>query len=261
LEVAVTTHPGHAREMACAAARRDLLLVAGGDGTINEAVNGLSDAFPGGTPPAAMAILPVGTGNSLHREIGLSMDPVRAAAQLRSGSVRTVHLGDADGRLFTLMVGTGFDGYVVPRIPYRLKRWAGRFSYVMMGAASLLRYGYPMFRVRVDGKPYEVSSAVVSKSSHYGGAMRIAPDASLHRPELDVCLFFGRGALRYSVYTLGVLLQRHTRFKDVRYLKAQEVVIEPSGRAVPSQMDGEALPHAPSMITVSPIGLKMLMPG
>ncbi|HKY94843.1 MAG TPA: diacylglycerol kinase family protein, partial [Kiloniellales bacterium] len=126
-----TTAAGDAHAFALAAREDDYdaLVVAGGDGTINEAINGLLQRLPG-APALPLGVLPLGTANVLACELGLPLTPERAAAVILAGQRRLVSLGEANGRAFALMVGVGFDAAVVAGISPRLKRLLRQGAYV-----------------------------------------------------------------------------------------------------------------------------------
>ena len=127
VEVVSTTHRGHATEVARRAAKEkaDLLIALGGDGTVNEAVNGLLEDGPSPDGPA-LAVIPGGSTNVFARALGLPNDPVEATGQvldaLREGRRRQVGLGTADGRWFTFCAGLGLDAEVVDAVERRRER-------------------------------------------------------------------------------------------------------------------------------------------
>ncbi|MBI3995390.1 MAG: hypothetical protein HY349_05380, partial [Nitrospirae bacterium] len=151
----------------------DLILAAGGDGTYHEVINGMRDSS------VPLGILPMGTGNSLVRELGLPTHPLRAATAIRNGVVRPVYLGQigpastASERLFILMVGAGFDAEIVRRVPPSQKR-LGMPAYMAAGIVALFRYNYSPITFRVDGKEVMGTSGIIAKARCYGGPFAIA---------------------------------------------------------------------------------------
>ena len=199
VELLETAHPGHAAELACAAARGargntpPLVVAAGGDGTIAEVAGGLA-ACGGG---ARLGVIPLGTANVLARELGLPRTPKAVAAALAFGRTRALWPGIATGhqpdRLFVQMLGVGLDAQVVHRLPKRLKRLLGRGAYVLQTMRELLRYDYEPIRLRIDGRPAEAASVIVSKGTLYAGQYLLAPGARPGEPGFTVALFEGRG--------------------------------------------------------------------
>ena len=255
LEIATTQAPGHAMQLAQEAARRgcDLVIAAGGDGTFNEVINGVIET------ETVLAYLPTGTGNSIAYEFNLPPHPIKAVKALRNGEVREAYLGIADGRYFGLMVGIGFDAYAVQQVSYRLKRIFGRMSYILAGFIALVRYPYPVFQVVVDGKPFTASTAIISKSQYYASRFRIAPEVSLERPDLQLCIFTGSGALRYLKYTAAVILNRHMQLSDVISMKARDIQVRPVP-GLQAQMDGEVLSALPTSFRIAERRIRILFP-
>jgi diacylglycerol kinase (ATP) len=255
LEIATTQAPGHATRLAEEATRQgcDLVIAAGGDGTFNEAINGII-----GTE-TALAFLPVGTGNSIAYEFHLPLHPVKAVKSLRNGEVRKAYLGIANGRYFGLMISFGFDACAVQQVPYRLKRMFGRLSYIVAGSIALLRYPYPVFTVVADGETFTASTVIISKSQYYASRFRIAPEASLETPDFQVCAFTGRGPFKYLKYAGAVVLNRHLRLSDVIFMKARDVQVQPV-QGLLAQMDGEVLPTLPATVQIADKQVRILFP-
>ena len=260
MELRETKGTGHAGELAAPADPDafDALVVAGGDGTINEAINGL---IPAGARRAALplAIVPLGTANVLAAEIGLSTRPQSVARTIAGGFVKSIALGRADGRLFTIMAGVGFDAHVVAGVDTALKRRIGKGAYLWQSARQLVGSSWPRYRVEVDGRRFEAASVIVAKGRFYAGRFVVAPAARLEAPEFQVCLF-GRGgawnALRYATALgLGLL----PRLPDYSIVPGREVTIEgPAGD--PVQGDGDVIARLPVSIEVLPGALDLIVP-
>ena len=184
-----------------------LLVIAGGDGTINEAVNGLLSA--GGDGASSMALVPLGTANVLANEIGLATAPAAVARTIAGGASVRAHVGVANGRCFTAMAGAGFDAHVVANVSLRLKRVFGKGAYVVESLRQLWRFPFPRYRVTVDGQGYDAASVVVAKGHFYGGRYVCAPDARLDQPEFHVCLFERGGRWNAIRYALALAAPRH----------------------------------------------------
>lgn len=238
----------------------DLLAIAGGDGTINEAVNGLMSARGESAGlPLPLCIVPLGTANVLAREIGQRFSPAVAARTALNGERRQVYLGQANGRCFTIMAGAGFDAHVVANVSTALKQRIGKLAYVWEALRQLFLFPYGRYRVTVDGAAYEAASVVVAKGRLYAGPYVAAPDARLDSPEFQVCLFLRGGrwnAIRYAVaLALGLL----PRLLDYRIVSGREVWIEgPAGD--PVQGDGDIIAHLPAEIRVAPVSLSLMAP-
>jgi YegS/Rv2252/BmrU family lipid kinase len=227
------------------AADWDAVAVAGGDGTIDESVNGLH----ADSPP--LAIVPLGTANVAAWEIGLGLRPDRVAAAIASGPARDVHVGRVNGRRFLLMAGIGFDAQVVRDLPPALKRALGKGAYGWQTLATLAAYRYPVFRVEVDGAPFDAVSAVIANGRFYAGRYSCAPAARLADPLLHVCLFERPGTLATLGYAARLLSGRLRPGPGYRVVTGRRISIAaPPG--APVQADGDLAAILP--VTVESTG-------
>jgi len=256
-----TTGPGSASAQARRAIEGgcDLIIAAGGDGTINEAANGMLRAN------VPLAILPGGTANVLAREIGLPLHLERAAADIPTlhpcpiavGTIRGTASGD---RAFLCMAGAGLDAEIVYRLDLDLKAAAGKLAYYFAGFGQVLRT-IPEFEVVVDGKRFDASFALISRVRNYGGDLEIARGASLLRGDFEVVLFRGTLSMRYLPYLAGVLLRVAHRMKGCTMLRGRSVTCQdPSGRQVFVQIDGELAGNLPITTEILPGALTLLLP-
>ena len=224
LDLHETSARGHAEELGRTidAAEADMIVAAGGDGTVNEVINGM---VAGGVA-LPLAVLPMGTANVLAAEIGLSLEPSRIAETILRGEARPVVLGRANGRLFSVMAGAGFDAHVVANVNGALKKRIGKGAYVWESLRQLLRFPYPGYRVTVDGRDYEAVSVIVAKGRHYAGKFVCSPEARLDEPHFQVCLFKRRGAWNVLRYALALGLNRLPNLPDLEIVEGRDVSIE-----------------------------------
>lgn len=255
IEVREARYPGDAEALAREArGRHDVIVAAGGDGTVNEIVNGLAGA---GMP---LALLPLGTANVLAAEIGLPARPRRLAELIARGRPRPVHLGRVDGRRFVMMAGVGLDAHAVAAVASTLKRLAGKPAYGVALLWQLLRYPCPLREVSVDGAVWRAAAVIVANGHFYAGRFVCAPGARLEVPGFHVCLFLSPGRWRAVRYGVALLLGRLHRLADYRVVEARRVVIQgPPGE--PVQADGDVVAALPVEITVAPEPLNLIMPG
>lgn len=233
----------------------DVVVAAGGDGTINGVVNGLMRA----AAPPPLALLPMGTANVLAAEIGLATGVEDIAAAIAGGTCRAVYPGRANGRYFLLMAGAGFDAWVVAHVRGWLKRLIGKGAYVVEALWQAVRYGYPTLTVQVDGQPYAARSVVVCKGRRYGGPHVLAPAADLSEPSLEVCLLTAAGPL--SQLRSGIALARGRLVSDAHMTIVRGKTVEVTcATANPVQCDGDITCTLPLTITVSDTPLWMLVP-
>ncbi|MTJ82640.1 MAG: diacylglycerol kinase family lipid kinase [Telmatospirillum sp.] len=253
-----TTRAGDAEVTAAAipASDVDVVIAAGGDGTINEVANGLVAApFP--VPP--LAIIPLGTANVLAQEIGLRGRAATIAAAITDGVRLPVHLGRANGRHFIMMAGVGFDAHVVSNIDLALKRHTGKIAYVVETLSQALRYGFPVCRVSIDGQQHHARSVVVCNGRHYGGPFVAAPDADLGTPSFEVCLFEHGGWPHVLRYGVALVLGRLWALPDVRILPAKRLVID-GAAGLPVQGDGDIIASLPVSIEIADRTLDLIVP-
>ncbi|HEU4433175.1 MAG TPA: diacylglycerol kinase family protein, partial [Pyrinomonadaceae bacterium] len=174
-----TTRAHEATEIAARAARNGSsdVFVAGGDGTINEVIQGLA-----GTK-ARLGIIPRGTANVLARELGLPLDEQEAATIAARGNTRRIHLGLAIdeqnnvSRHFALMAGIGLDASIVRHVRPRLKKRIGKGAFWISGLSHLASWSPHPFVLEIDGREYGATFAAIGKAPRYGGDLAITPGA------------------------------------------------------------------------------------
>ncbi len=242
-----------ARASAAAGDGPDVVVAAGGDGTINEVVNGLA----GGTMP--LALLPMGTANVLAAEIGLREEPRDIARTIQRGEAVTIHLGEVNGRRFTLMAGIGLDADVVASVQPRLKRATGKFAYAVATLQRWLQYRRHRFRIEIDGVAHDAAAAVVANGHYYAGRFVCAGDARLTDPWLHVCLFEKPGRWHAAFYMAGLFGGFLPRVKSFRVVPGRDIAILEQG-ARPVQGDGAVIARLPVRIRLSEETVPLVMP-
>lgn len=189
-EIFVTERAGHARELACGAIERGASTVVawGGDGTVNEVANAL--AFT----PAALAVVPSGSGNGLARELGVPFEPVAALDVALRGRTRLIDGGELDGRLFVNIAGVGLDARVAHQFARHGLVRRGFLRYLEIGTRELLAFTPTTHRVDADGWHIEraVLLIAIANARQYGNGALIAPQAVIDDGRLDVVVVAGR---------------------------------------------------------------------
>lgn len=232
----------------------DLVVVWGGDGTIQQAV---LEAIDRRVP---LAILPAGTANVLAGELGLPSSLQGALKILREGHRARLHLGKANGRIFTLMAGIGVDAHINRLVHPGLKRLLGVGAYWVAGLTHFWNYPLKVFRVCLDKQEsLEATFAVVSNSKSYGGDLVIAPQGDVFKPELDVILFTSQSHLRFLKYLSWTRRGKHVELEDVLVRKAQhiEVTGDPD---LAVQLDGEMAGCLPRVFDVAEEVVEVFVP-
>ncbi|MBI3974745.1 MAG: diacylglycerol kinase family lipid kinase [Chloroflexi bacterium] len=257
VETVLTSRSGEGIEIArrAAGAGAGVVLVCGGDGTINEAVNGLA-----GTE-TALAVLPAGTVNVWAREVGIPLEPARALTLLWEGERRWIDLGQAGERYFLLMAGVGFDAYAAAQVTHQEKRRWGALAYVLRGLVTAMRWPRQRMWLRLDGRSLRRRALflVVGNTRLYGGVVNITHQAVADDGQLDVCLFGGSGVVEKLAHAFRVVTRSHLGAPTVEYYRAGEVTLVTRPR-VPVQVDGDTIGRTPMTFRAVPRALKVIVP-
>ncbi|HTH15087.1 MAG TPA: diacylglycerol kinase family protein [Magnetospirillum sp.] len=253
-----TTRRGDAEEFArdVSPDEFDVVVAAGGDGTINEVVNGLvaREQRP------RLAVIPLGTANVLALEIGLDPKDLDAIADtIADGPARTVHLGVANGRHFVLMAGAGLDAHVVEGVNVALKRHTGKLAYVVESVRQALGYDFPALKIRANGKTYEGRMAVACKGRFYGGPFVAAPEAALEKPKLEICILPKSGVGGVVRYGLALPMNKLAELPEVQVVSADSVTIL-GPRGAPLQGDGDIVARLPAEISIARETVELIVP-
>ncbi len=252
-----TGGPGDATGMAARAAERGLPLVfvCGGDGTLNEAANGLAGS------ETALAVIPGGTTNVWAREAGLRKKPREAVRLAVEGDRRRIDLGRAGSRYFVLMAGYGLDASVVHRVSTRAKRRLGAAAYAFGAVREMLTFHGTHMRMNFDGETTasDVLMIVVGNTRGYAGLTQITPDAVADDGLLDVCVYQGRGRIDIAVHALRTLVRRHRGSRKVLYRRDARLEMDWE-QPLLLQVDGDTFPESPSEVTVAPGALWIAAP-
>ncbi len=263
-ELQNTTGPGEATELArkAVAQSRQLAIVCGGDGTVNEAVNGLACS------DVPLAVLPAGTANVLAKELEIPWNLPRAAERLVDAQYRRIALGLAipekssgEPRYFLSVAGAGADGALVAAVRPEIKLKAGILAYWQEGLRQLTRYTFPLFRTSVAGCDIDGSLVIVGRTKHYGGPFKITTEADLHKPEFELVFVKTRSAWRYLAYLPLIWAGQLRRAKHVEFHKASSIqcaLIGPSSVLI--QVDGEPAGSLPAEFRIVPDALTIAIP-
>ncbi len=260
VELVTTTEPGDATRIAADARRQGIcdVIVAGGDGTINEALQGLI-----GTG-ARLAILPRGTANVLARELGMPLNCKSAADVIVRANTRRIHVGcalderSAAKRYFLLMAGIGLDASVVRRVHPGLKKRFGKGAFWFSGLSSLADWKPRPFRIEVEGESFTATFATIGKAARYGGDLTVTPRARLDQPDFEICIIETRSRLRY-LYLLSHAMRRGVPRgrRGVHFLSATRA--RATGDAA-VQVDGELIGSLPMTFEIAAESIEVIVP-
>ncbi len=237
LDTVLTAAAGDAHRAAVeAAARGDTrLFVAGGDGTLNEVLNGLA-SVAGALARTGVGVIPLGTGNDFAAALGLPADPEAAAAVLLRDRVRPVDLGRVNGRYFANVSAGGFLAEVSEAVDPGLKSVAGRLAYLLGGARVLLRA--EPFACRIGERRRDCLMFAVCNAPMIGGGRPIAPDAIIDDGELDVCIVSDMDLLTFVARLGQVRDGTHIESPGVEYFRVTQLTVA-FDRPVFVNADGE----------------------
>ena len=255
-----TEEPGDASRLAreAVAAGFDVVAACGGDGTVNETINGLAGSD---TP---LAIIPTGTVNVLAMELGIPLEPPDAVKLLGSGAgnITWIDLGLAGDRYFGLMAGVGMDAAVVASLSPVMKKALKEAAFAVQGLGTYLTHEDPLFRVTTDERTVEGYFAVFGNSSNYGGAFGITPLADMRDGLLDVCVLKDKSLVSTVWYWVTALINAHITHPKVEYFRTERAFIETveEGQEVLVQTDGEVAGKLPMECRVMPRALRVVVP-
>jgi YegS/Rv2252/BmrU family lipid kinase len=260
VNLCLTSGPGDATRIAAATAGTGSadVIVAGGYGPINEAMQGII-----GTK-SRLAIIPRGTANVLAHELDIPFDAKRAAQLVARGNTRRIHLGVAIDdrsqvqRYFVLMAGIGLDASVVREVDPSLKKRIGKGAFWISGLSHLASWKPRTFTLEIDGKSYQATFAAIGKAATYGGQLAITPRAQIDSPEFEVCLIKSSSRLRYLRLLSHAMREgMPENNEDVLFLKTQKV--KAIGDA-PVQIDGELIGDLPMTFEIASESLDVIVP-
>ena len=284
-----TSEPMEATELARQAANRgaNVVIAAGGDGTVNEVANGLMNT------DAVLGVLPVGTTNSWALQMGIpALNPMLpgkqvvkliadieeriarplpanyyrkvlldAARVLVEGRTVAIDVGEISGRYFLMWAGIGLDAAIIESIPPKEKKALGSWAFVFTAIGLSYRYSSANVRLNLDGRVINTNSplVVVSNIQIYGGVIAIGSRAFVNDAKLDVCIFKGNGFFTFVQHAMNVLSHRHLNDPKVEYYQCSEIAVD-STRPLSVHVDGELFTKTPVTIRTVPSSLKVIVP-
>lgn len=233
-----------------------LICAIGGDGTVNEVLNGLAGS---GVP---LAIIPTGTVNVLAMELGIPLDPPDAVRLLEAGNITSIDLGLANDRYFGLMAGVGMDAAVVASPHPTMKKAFKEAAFAVQGVAHVIGSSDPRIRVVTEERTVEGYFAVFGNSPNYAGAFGITPLADMRDGLLDVCVLKDKSFFSTATFWSAALLSAHMRHPKVEYFRTEHAVVTclDESREVPVQVDGEIAGRLPLTCRIVPRALLVVVP-
>lgn len=252
-----TEYGGHATALAQQACqqRYDAVVAVGGDGTLNEVVNG---AVGSDVP---VGLIPLGTGVDFSRSAKLPRSPGEALDVILAGRVQRVDVGVVNDRYFCNVAGTGFDATVADRVNRSGLKRGGVIPYVQAIFQTLFTYNNAPFKISLDDEKHEVTSLLmaVANGRYYGGGLMICPEAELADGCFDVCIVGDVGKISTLLLLPRVFSGGHKTHPRVQFIRARRVTVEgPTDLRV--QADGELIGNLPATFEMKQAALPMLLP-
>jgi YegS/Rv2252/BmrU family lipid kinase len=251
-----TSCGGEAESLARAAVKEgfDTVVAAGGDGTVNEVVNGIA-----GTD-AALGLLPLGTMNVFATELGLPVNDLEACWQIvQANGTRRVDLPSANGKHFVQLAGVGFDAQVVQETSRAFKRSFGPLSYIV-NAAQIAARPPPQLRIESENAVTEEGSFVlIGNGRLYGGPFPFFKQAVIDDGLFDVLVFKRLNYLEIVRYMQDVIFSSQITSPEVEYFQTTSLRVT-SETPVPVEIDGELIGNCPVDFRMNHYGLRVLAP-
>ena len=255
--IVVTERPGHAREIAERAAREraDLVIVWGGDGTVNEAGGALA-----GTP-TPLGLIPAGSGNGLAAGLGVPRPPMAAIAKALDGRRQSIDVGMLNGRPFFNVAGIGFDAHIAYLFNQRARGRRGRLPYIIIGVREGCRYAARTYNVTLDGTAVTSTALLIAfaNGSEYGMGVQIAPHAQLNDGKLEACIVEDRRIISRFLDARHLALGSIQRAPKLVTASIKEATVETDGELV-YHLDGEpGIARHRAEVTVRPGALNVMI--
>jgi YegS/Rv2252/BmrU family lipid kinase len=233
----------------------DLVIIGGGDGTLNAAAEALVEA---GLP---LGILPLGTANDLARTLEIPVDPIEASRVIVDGETHPIDLGRVNGKHFFNVASLGLSVHVARELGVEVKRRWGVLGYPLSLWRALGQHQSFRAEIGCNGRRARVRTIQISigNGRHYGGGMTIAADAAIDDGLLDVVSVAPQGLLELIVNLPAFRWGRHERAPMVRHWRCCEIEIR-TAEAMPINTDGEVTTQTPATIVVVPRALAVYVP-
>ena len=237
-DIYITRGPGDAVRAAKQAAVNgtEVVVAVGGDGTVNEVVNGLVDS------ESLLAVIPTGTGNDFAQTVNMPSDVEEACRIILGGGVRAVDLGRVQGRSFINLVGVGFDGAVADLTNQRPKFLPGAWMYLISVIRTLMSYSPADMKITLDQQTFSCTPLLVAVGigQTYGGGIRIVPGAVQDDGLFDICVIDSISKGQAIYYLKKLLAGEHTNLEKTFFKRASYVKLQME-RALPFHVEGEVL--------------------
>jgi len=262
-----TIAAGMGRSLAAGAVREgfETVVAAGGDGTVNEVLNGITDV-EGGLTRARLAVLPLGTINVFARELGIPIHAGAAWEIVRRGREVNIDLpwvdftkdGRKERRCFAQLAGSGFDARAVELVDWELKKRIGFSAYLVASARALKERQSPI-TLSVEQQQVSGEQVLIGNGRFYGGPLVAFPRADLRDGLLDFCVYPKVTWWTAFACAFGILTGRLCRMGGARHFQAESATLTVSS-PTPLELDGEAAGHLPASFSIERQALRVVVP-
>ena len=262
-EIRISNKPGSAARFASAALRKgcDLVVAAGGDGTLNEVINGIGENLG----DARVGLIPLGTGNDFARTIGVPDDLEAAIDLILAGETRAVDLvrvTSDEVRYFVNVSAGGFSGLVDEKLTPEMKKTWGPLAYLRGAAAALseLRaYRTTLAFDNSESLTLDLYNVVVANGRYVAGGTLIAPEASIDDRLLDIVLIPQRSAPELALLAAQVAMGTHLTSDAIVFRRAAQLTVN-SKPGMWFNVDGELVGNEPARFEILPGALRFIAP-
>ena len=262
-----TTFRGDAVEAATRAVEQgfDIVVAAGGDGTVNEVLNGIA-AHPLGLLRTRLALIPLGTMNVFARELGIPTSVDSAIRLIKEASETLLDIGRIQYpqryppkvRYFAQLAGAGLDATAVELVSWTLKKKLGAAAYLLATIRALRRKCSLV--VETSGMQMQAELVLIGNGKLYGGPLAVFPFADLRDGKLDVCVFRKVNVTHLLAFCWGALRGKFLESSNIQRFSTAHLKLTPAGpNLVPLQLDGESAGKLPAEISVLPRGLRVII--
>ncbi|NBT38550.1 MAG: hypothetical protein EBT01_02285 [Proteobacteria bacterium] len=244
VETFATERIGHATLLCKVHIKKfDIIVAAGGDGTINEVINGMDEK-------TSFGIIPLGTANIGAYEANISKNPSKVAQIILSGKIKKIHIQEVNNRKFFLMTGVGYDASVVEVVQSNLllKKIFGKLFFFIISIAKLIYFKKYELKILANNKVYLANWAIITNAKHYGGSFQLTKDTDIFEKKMITYLFINLS--RFEVMKNLIKILRKKKLEEnnkVIKIISDDIFINSKSK-VPIQCDGEFLGYLPIQI-------------
>jgi diacylglycerol kinase (ATP) len=255
VETFATERIGHATLLCRVHIKKfDIIVAAGGDGTINEVINGMDDK-------TSLGIIPLGTANIGAYEANINKNPSKAAQIILSGKIKKIHIQEANNRKFFLMTGVGYDGSVVETVQSNLllKKILGKLLFFIISIAKLIYFKKYEIKILANNKIYLANWVIVTNAKHYGGSFQLTKDTNIFEKKLITYLFINLSRFDVLKNLLKIIKKQNLEENNKVIKIISDDIFINSKSKVPIQCDGEFIGNLPLQIKNSKKTINLLV--